>query len=76
MRHEHPRSSVRDWLSRNDATTATLLFGIGGAIFLALGIVGVLLYCTRLHGNNGRIMASVSADIYHDAEDRQRPDAD
>lgn len=33
---------VRGWLIRNNATAMTLLFGIVGAIFLYLGIVGLL----------------------------------
>ncbi len=39
---EQALSVVRDWLIRNDAATMTLVFGIGGAIFLVMGIVGLL----------------------------------
>lgn len=39
---ERSLTVVRDWLIRNDAVTMTILFGIGGALFLFMGIVGVL----------------------------------
>jgi len=35
-------TAVRTWLIRNNAVAMTILFGVGGAIFLAMGIVGLL----------------------------------